>query len=99
HAVAQLETEKLVSVRVRMNDNHSIEIAVSDNGIGIVPANLKRIFQHGFTTKKNGHGFGLHSGALTARELGGKLTAHSAGLGQGATFVLELPIQTDSRQN
>jgi two-component system NtrC family sensor kinase len=64
-----------------------------DNGMGIAAENLTRIFQLGFTTKKDGHGFGLHSGANAAVELGGSLTAHSAGPGQGAAFLLELPVQ------
>jgi PAS domain S-box-containing protein len=68
-------------------------IAVIDNGIGIPQENLPRIFNHGFTTRKGGHGFGLHSGALAARELGGSLTAHSNGPGQGAIFTLTLPRQ------
>jgi signal transduction histidine kinase len=64
---------------------------VADNGIGIAPENLTRIFGHGFTTRPSGHGFGLHSGALAAKELGGTLTASSPGPGQGAAFALELP--------
>ncbi len=70
-----------------------IQISVSDNGVGIARENLTRIFSHGFTTKKNGHGFGLHSGALAAQEMGGSLNVASAGVGQGATFTLEFPIQ------
>jgi signal transduction histidine kinase len=65
---------------------------VTDNGIGISQENLTRIFSHGFTTKRDGHGFGLHSGAIAAREMGGSLYARSDGPGQGATFVLELPL-------
>jgi sensor histidine kinase regulating citrate/malate metabolism len=53
---------------------------------------MTRIFNHGFTTRKGGHGFGLHSGALSAKEMGGSLTVHSDGLGTGATFTLELPV-------
>jgi C4-dicarboxylate-specific signal transduction histidine kinase len=68
-----------------------VKIAVIDNGVGIPPENLTRIFSHGFTTRKHGHGFGLHSGALAARELGGSLIAQSEGPGCGATFLLELP--------
>jgi signal transduction histidine kinase len=68
-----------------------VKIAVIDNGIGIPPQNLTRIFEHGFTTRKEGHGFGLHNGALVARELGGTLRAYSEGPGKGATFTLELP--------
>ncbi len=68
-----------------------VQIAVIDNGVGIARENLTRIFSHGFTTRKSGHGFGLHNGALGARNLGGALTVHSDGPGRGATFTLELP--------
>jgi signal transduction histidine kinase len=77
--------------------NDRLKIAVTDNGIGIPPENLLRIFNHGFTTKKNGHGFGLHSGALTAKELGGTLTAFSEGTGRGSRFTLEFPITEEDR--
>ena len=70
-----------------------IQIAVRDNGIGIPAENLTRIFNHGFTTRKGGHGFGLHSGALAAADLGGSLTVHSDGAGRGATFTLTLPVR------
>ncbi len=69
-----------------------VAILVIDDGIGIPPENMTRIFSHGFTTKHNGHGFGLHGGALAARELGGSLRAASDGTGRGATFTLELPL-------
>jgi signal transduction histidine kinase len=70
-----------------------IQIAVVDNGVGISAENLTRIFAHGFTTRKNGHGFGLHSGAISAKELGGALRVNSDGPGRGATFTLELPLR------
>lgn len=73
-------------------DGERSRIAVTDNGVGIAPENLTRIFRHGFTTKKNGHGFGLHSGANAAKEMSGRLSVHSAGPGTGATFTLELPV-------
>jgi signal transduction histidine kinase len=69
-----------------------VRISVSDNGIGILPENLTRIFSYGFTTRKEGHGFGLHGSALAAQEMGGTLRAHSDGPGTGATFTLELPV-------
>jgi C4-dicarboxylate-specific signal transduction histidine kinase len=81
---------KQVTVRV-VAEHGRVRISVTDNGIGIPAENLTQIFAHGFTTRKNGHGFGLHSGALVARELGGSLTALSDGPGRGATFVLDLP--------
>lgn len=83
--------DKRMIIRVSTG-NEAVQIAVVDNGVGIPAENLTRIFAHGFTTRKHGHGFGLHSGALAARELGGSLTAHSDGPGCGATFILELPF-------
>ena len=74
------------------NGNGRVKIEMADNGVGIAPENLARIFAYGFTTRKGGHGFGLHSGALAARELGGALKVRSDGLGQGAVFTLELPM-------
>jgi signal transduction histidine kinase len=79
-----------VALSVRGTE-HAVQIAVSDNGVGIPPENVAQIFRHGFTTRKNGHGFGLHMGALAAQELGGTLTVQSAGADCGATFTLELP--------
>lgn len=68
-----------------------VAIQVRDNGIGIPSENLTLIFQHGFTTKKDGHGFGLHSSVIAAREMGGNLSVHSDGPGRGAAFTLDLP--------
>jgi signal transduction histidine kinase len=82
--------DKQMTVRVANGDGR-IKISVIDNGVGIPPENLTRIFNHGFTTRKDGHGFGLHSGALAAKEIGGSLNVHSDGPGQGAAFTLELP--------
>jgi PAS domain S-box-containing protein len=83
--------EKRVTVRVRASAA-AVTVEVIDSGIGIPPENLARIFNHGFTTRADGHGFGLHSSALAARELGGSLQAASAGSGHGATFTLTLPL-------
>jgi signal transduction histidine kinase len=69
-----------------------LQICVADEGDGISAENLTRIFNHGFTTRRNGHGFGLHSCILAAREMGGTLTAQSDGPGLGALFTLNLPI-------
>jgi C4-dicarboxylate-specific signal transduction histidine kinase len=81
--------DKQMTVRVESGDE-LVRISIIDNGVGIPPENLTRIFNHGFTTRKDGHGFGLHSGALAAKELGGTLTAQSDGPGKGAIFTLEL---------
>ncbi|WP_395823243.1 ATP-binding protein [Archangium minus] len=84
-------SERLLTVTMEQTPANSVRIQVHDNGMGIAPEMMTRIFQYGFTTREEGHGFGLHSSALAAQELGGSLTVHSDGPGQGATFTLELP--------
>lgn len=81
---------KEITLRAEQLDS-KVVLTVSDTGVGISAENMGRIFSFGFTTRKDGHGFGLHSGALTARELGGSLTGRSEGPGKGAIFMLELP--------
>jgi PAS domain S-box-containing protein len=88
--------DKQVIVRIA-HDQNRVKTSVIDNGVGIPAENLTRIFAHGFTTRKGGHGFGLHSAALAAREMGGSLIAQSEGLGRGSTFTLELPITQQGR--
>jgi PAS domain S-box-containing protein len=86
-----------IAVSVRCIDERHVALVVADNGPGISPENLAKIFQHGFTTKKTGHGFGLHSAVLAAREMGGDLTVASEGPGHGATFTLTLPLIAPSQ--
>lgn len=88
------DREHRLTLRIEVVQDRTLRIAVADNGVGIPPENLTRVFAHGFTTKKEGHGFGLHSAVVAAREMGGSLAVHSDGPGQGATFTLELPIKT-----
>jgi PAS domain S-box-containing protein len=93
HALLESGREdKQLTLRVE-RAGERLRIAVVDNGVGISPEHLARLFTQGFTTKKDGHGFGLHISALAAEELGGALTCESAGRGQGATFQLELPLK------
>ena len=84
--------EKEIVIRLYRQSMDRFRIEVSDNGVGISKENITKIFSHGFTTKANGHGFGLHSGALAAKEMGGSLTVRSDGPGHGATFIVELPF-------
>lgn len=84
--------EKILIIRTRV-EQEIIKIEVIDNGCGIDPENLTKMFSFGFTTKKEGHGYGLHSSAQLAKEMGGELTVESRGVGQGATFRLILPLQ------
>jgi PAS domain S-box-containing protein len=94
HALTASPIEgRVMTLKICQEGNHAI-VSVTDNGIGIEPENMTRIFAHGFTTKKDGHGFGLHSGALAAREMGGSLSAYSDGPGAGATFTLSLPVDS-----
>lgn len=81
-----------IILQSEMPQADTLVIKVIDNGEGIAPENLTRIFAHGFTTRKDGHGFGLHSCVLAAMEMGGSLEAHSDGPGTGATFTLKLAI-------
>jgi signal transduction histidine kinase len=74
------------------NGQGRVRFRVADNGVGIPQENLTRIFSLGFSTRKDGHGFGLHSAAITAQELGGNLAVHSDGPGNGAAFTLDLPL-------
>jgi len=87
------DRQPLITLHTEMMPEHTLVIRVIDNGEGIAAENLTRIFAHGFTTRKDGHGFGLHSCVLAAMEMGGALKAQSDGPGQGAIFTLELPIK------
>jgi signal transduction histidine kinase len=89
------DQNKRLIVSIGMNGDDRVRLTVADHGIGIATENLQRIFSQGFTTRKGGHGFGLHSGANAAKEMGGQLTADSNGLGKGATFTLVLPLTQD----
>jgi signal transduction histidine kinase len=88
------EASVWVSVRRRQESGaEEVLFEVRDNGRGIAPEDLTRVFSHGFTTRADGHGFGLHSAANAAKSLGGRLTAHSDGPGRGARFELVLPAE------
>ncbi|MDR3443593.1 MAG: ATP-binding protein [Legionella sp.] len=76
----------------RKKNLKEVELRIMDNGIGILPEHLPKIFTFGFTTKQKGHGFGLHNCALIAKQLGGTLEVKSNGFCKGAIFILTLPI-------
>jgi signal transduction histidine kinase/ligand-binding sensor domain-containing protein len=90
--------DKRIVLRLRQPAPGKIQIEVIDNGVGIPAENMTRIFNHGFTTRKTGHGFGLHSSANAAKAIGANLTVRSDGEGQGATFALELTLVVDTPQ-
>lgn len=87
------EHPREMTLGIRILDQTRLCLSVQDRGEGIAPENLARIFNHGFTTRKEGHGFGLHSCALAAVEMNGHLHVHSDGPGQGALFTLEIPLE------
>ncbi|WP_372239201.1 sensor histidine kinase [Pseudomonas sp. 7SR1] len=87
-----LDRKPCITFSAGLTEGPTLRITVSDNGNGIAPEHLPRIFSHGFTTRPDGHGFGLHSCALAAQEMGGRLTVHSEGAGHGATFILDIPL-------
>ncbi|MBN1205189.1 MAG: PAS domain S-box protein [Myxococcaceae bacterium] len=96
--LASERPDKLLSIRIAPAPHapqDKLLIQISDNGVGISPENLGRLFAQGFTTKVGGHGFGLHMSALAAKELGGALSCSSEGPGHGATFTLELPFHSE----
>ena len=94
---ANSEDSSILTVGLEFKEKETsiVKIIVTDTGAGIVPDHLSRMFQQGFTTKEDGHGFGLHSAALSAKAMDGDLSVHSDGEGTGATFTLELPYQTE----
>jgi len=93
HAMNQADGLRRLTLRVGMETSTGVvRLEVQDTGVGIKPEYLTRIFGQGFTTKSDGHGFGLHSGALAAKTMNGTLIAESDGEGCGAIFRLELPL-------
>jgi signal transduction histidine kinase len=90
--------DKRITIRVEPAPDDRLRIQIADNGPGIPPEHQARIFSQGFTTKKGGHGFGLHISALSAIEMAGSLTCESDGAGKGATFTIELPMQTEDHR-
>jgi signal transduction histidine kinase len=82
-----------IVVRVRAEEGNTVRMEVSDDGVGIPQENMVKIFHYGFTTKKDGHGFGLHAAALAAKQMGGMLAPASEGVGRGATFTLVVPVE------
>ncbi len=82
--------ERIITISMYHKDNH-VYLKNHDTGKGILPENLEKIFAHGFTTRKDQYGFGLHTAANYMAEMGGKISAESKGEGKGATFILKFP--------
>jgi NO-binding membrane sensor protein with MHYT domain/signal transduction histidine kinase len=97
HALKDLNGgQRVLTLRICADERESLVLEVQDSGAGISAAAREHLFEFGFTTKKDGHGFGLHTSAILAKELGGELTGHSEGPGRGAQFVLRLPLAANA---
>lgn len=93
HAVDDSENEqRMIGIAIARIGDDRVRVTVADTGVGIAPENMSKLFSHGFTTRRDGHGFGLHSSEAAAREMGGSLSAHSDGPGRGAIFILDLQV-------
>lgn len=92
------QPEKMITIKLYQLDSSHLSIDVTDNGSGINAENINKLFSFGFTTKRKGHGFGLHASLLAAKEQGGSLSATSPGPGQGSTFTLTLPIRSPLKE-
>jgi two-component system, NtrC family, sensor kinase len=96
HALsASPRIDRRMTARIAARETR-IVVELADNGVGVAREHMDKLFSHGFTTKVGGHGFGLHTSALAAKEMGGALSCQSDGPGQGARFVLELPLRAPS---
>jgi len=100
HALMDREGDepRVLRIAVRADGGRDLVIEIEDNGVGIDPDVLTKIFNHGFTTRREGHGFGLHNSANAAQAMDGRLTAHSRGRGHGARFVLQIPLQAGEEE-
>ncbi len=85
-----------ISVMARCRPDESIEVSISDNGPGIAPDKLKKIFQAYYTTKEKGTGLGLAIVKHNVDLYAGRVWAESE-LGKGARFTLLLPAKAEIR--
>jgi PAS domain S-box-containing protein len=93
HAITDYDTEeRVLTASVLSQDPQFIDVIIADTGIGVAPEIADKIFAHGFTTRKSGHGFGLHHSANAAKEMGASISVHSDGPGTGATFTVRIPM-------
>lgn len=82
--------EKKITIKT-WEDKKNVYLSIADHGPGIKPEHLGKIFTQGFTTKKEGHGFGLHSSANYMNEMNGNIKIENREGEKGALFVLSFP--------
>lgn len=88
-----------ISVRLKKTGfNNKIAVMIRDSGIGIPPADLKRVFKRFYRDPElaakdtKGTGLGLFIVRQIIEKHGGRVTAESRGVGKGATFLVQLPL-------
>ena len=93
NAIEATEANPNREIRIQLEKRDStFLIHFIDNGIGLDLADLEKLFSYGFTTKKTGHGFGLHTSLKQIQDMGGEIKASSLGKTKGATFSIQLPL-------
>ena len=88
----QYNRPKEMHIETGMINDTALYLTIKDNGCGISEEQLTKIFNHGFTTKETGHGFGLHTCANAMTEMKGNLKVDSEGVQKGATFTVTIPV-------
>lgn len=89
--------DSFLRIEISELPEHKVQVIVTDNGAGIDVANIDKMFSYGFTTKADGHGFGLYTSAEAMRQLGGSISVESDGPGHGARFRLVFPAFMPTR--
>ena len=103
NAVKYSQGPPRVRVELADADNQRLAVRVTDHGVGISPAELKRIFKRFYripasvAVRTKGSGLGLFIVRSVARKHGGRAFAESAGQGHGSTFTLLLPSALPGR--
>lgn len=99
-AVAEInQRPRVIRLAVSSPVPDLVQLVVKDNGVGMTRAQLEKVLTFGYTTKPDGHGFGLHSCMNTARQLGGEISVESPGPGLGSKFTLTLPANRNQNSN
>jgi DNA-binding LacI/PurR family transcriptional regulator/signal transduction histidine kinase len=83
--------QRRITLRAGLREDGRVALEVRDTGPGILADQLPRIFSYGFTTKPDGHGFGLHTCAAYLKQMGGEIAVRSDGPDPGAAFTVVLP--------
>ena len=97
YALIDSDKENKIIYIIIKREGEKINIEIKDNGIGIAPEDVSHLFEYGFKKRRGGHGYGLHHSALVVNELGGKISVNSDGPGKGASFIVAIPIDEQSK--